>query len=592
MQTAPVPDRMADMPPGAELAAALAGLDLPRLPNHQIVDVLQAQARQLAHDQARLLATMVEVSRTVPGTPGPLRTDERYAWAAGELAAALTLTTRSAERELDFAETLVTDLPQVLDALSAGRLDRAKAWVFAEHLRPSVCGLGPEQVAAICAHLVPPASGWTTGQLAARLLRAIIAVDPDHARRRYQKALREREVISYLDDSGTVTITATGLPTDEAAAAYERLEQLAATIKRAGHPGRLAHIQADVFLGLLNGRYHHCTIEQITTDLLGHTAPSTTDPAPETAPAPQPAPDAAAPSPNHPPTAADRPAGEQGPTADVRTGVEIRVGLSTLLHLDDHPGEIPGLGPVIAPVARDLVTAQHRGAQWRFAITDPEGYLLLAGTTRRRPRQPRPGRCQGGIVEIHVPATLLSRLAQDAAACGDWAAVIADLAAHYARRDELTAALDRHPTSRYVRGALARHIQVRDRTCTHPGCRCPARKADLDHTHDHARGGTTTTTNTGPGCGRHHLYKTELGWQLHQPRPGHFHWTSPLGRTYRTRGEPITPHLPEPTPAPTPPEPAAITPVDDEPRIRRRPPPDSTPHGPPDHPSDSDPPPF
>jgi hypothetical protein len=35
--------------------------------------------------------------------------------------------------------------------------------------------------------------------------------------------------------------------------------------------------------------------------------------------------------------------------------------MSTLLGLDERPGEIPGLGPVIAPVARDLVTAQHHG---------------------------------------------------------------------------------------------------------------------------------------------------------------------------------------------------------------------------------------
>ena len=567
-----------------------------------MVDVLQAQARQLAHDQARLLATIVEVSRTVPGTPGPLRAEAPFAWAAGEVAAALTLTARTAERELDFAETLVTNLPQVFDALSAGRLDRAKAWVFAEHLRPGTCRLQPEQVAAVCAHLVPPAAGWTTGQLAARLLRAIIAVDPDHARRRYEKAVREREVIGYLDDAGTVTITASGLPTDQAAAAQDRLEQLAAAVKRAGHPGLLAHIQADVFLGLLNGRYHHCTIEQIAADLLARAETPVTEPAPEPASAPdpapeapappQPTPDATAPSPDHPAAPAERPADEQAPTTDVRTGVEIRVGLSTLLGLDELPGEIPGLGPVIAPVARDLVTAQHRGAQWRFAITDTEGYLLLAGTTRRRPRRSSPGHCHGGVVEIHIPATLLNRLDQDAATCGDWAAVIADLAAQYARRDELTAALDRNPTTRYARGALARHIQVRDRTCSHPGCRCPARKADLDHTHDHALGGATTSTNTGPGCERHHLYKTELGWQLHQPRPGHFHWTSPLGRTYRTRGEPITPQLPEPTPAPAPSEPADVTPVDEEREILRRPPPEITPHGPPDHPPDSDPPPF
>jgi hypothetical protein len=50
--------------------------------------------------------------------------------------------------------------------------------------------------------LFPPASGWTTGQLAARLLRAIIAVDPDHARRRYEKAVREREIVGISTRPG------------------------------------------------------------------------------------------------------------------------------------------------------------------------------------------------------------------------------------------------------------------------------------------------------------------------------------------------------------------------------------------------------
>jgi hypothetical protein len=40
------------------------------------------------------------------------------------------------------------------------------------------------------------------------------------------------------------------------------------------------------------------------------------------------------------------------------------------------------------------------------------------------------------------------------------------------------------------------------------------------------------------------------GWRLTQPRPGQFVWISPLGRTYRTRGEPVRPDLPEPAPPP------------------------------------------
>jgi hypothetical protein len=135
-----------------------------------------------------------------------------------------------------------------------------------------------------------------------------------------------------------------------------------------------------------------------------------------------------------------------------------------------------------------------------------------------------------------------------------WADVVADLAAQFARRDQLLAALDNRPGDRFPGAALARHIQVRDRTCSHPGCRRPAQRSDLDHTRDHARGGATVQANLGPGCRKHHLYKHELGWQLAQPQPGTFVWTSPLGQVYRTRGEPITPPLPEPQPRPLEPD--------------------------------------
>jgi hypothetical protein len=125
-----------------------------------------------------------------------------------------------------------------------------------------------------------------------------------------------------------------------------------------------------------------------------------------------------------------------GPDADgrVRTGIEIRVGLATLLGLDEQPGEIPGLGPVLAEVARAVVARQVRGAEWRFAVTDPDGYLLLAGVTRRRPRDTgvadRPSApSRGGIVELQVPAEQLAQLAANEAGpagrAEQWAAVVA-----------------------------------------------------------------------------------------------------------------------------------------------------------------------
>ena len=128
--------------------------------------------------------------------------------------------------------------------------------------------------------------------------------------------------------------------------------------------------------------------------------------------------------------------------------------------------------------------------------------------------------------------------------------MIADIAAQFAGRQALLAALDGRPLDRFPGPALARHIQVRDRTCTHPGCGRPARRCDLDHTRARACGGLTVRSNLGPGCSRHHPLKHGRGWTLTQPRPGLFEWTSPLRQVYRTRGEPIMPPLPDPRPRP------------------------------------------
>ncbi|MBV9315616.1 MAG: HNH endonuclease, partial [Pseudonocardia sp.] len=224
----------------------------------------------------------------------------------------------------------------------------------------------------------------------------------------------------------------------------------------------------------------------------------------------------------------------------------------------DRPGEIPRLGPVLPEVARDIVAAQHRGAEWRFAIVDTDGYLLLGGVTRQRPRPAPgtspPGRCRGGIVELQLTAELLDHLARHPLfAGGAWARVIADLAGQFARRDHLLAQLDTRPDDRFARGALARHIQIRDRTCVHPGCMRPAACCEMDHVEDYARGGLTIRINIGPECGLHHPYK-DRGWRLTQPEPGVFRWVSPLGRIYVTRGEPVMPPLPAPRPRPTQPE--------------------------------------
>lgn len=193
------------MAPGPELGMLLGGLNISALTGIDLVEVLRARARQLSHEQAQLLATMVEIGLCDPhaGPDEVARLVHASEFAADEIRAALAWTRNAAYREYHFAEVLLTRLPAVFCALDAG---------------------------AICR--------------------------------------RDRAVIGYLDEDGTATVTGRKLPADQAAAACARIEDLARAAKRAGHPGRVGPLRADIYVGLLEGRWQHLARNQIIADLL------------------------------------------------------------------------------------------------------------------------------------------------------------------------------------------------------------------------------------------------------------------------------------------------------------------------------------
>jgi hypothetical protein len=76
---------------------------------------------------------------------------------------------------------------------------------------------------------------------------------------------------------------------------------------------------------------------------------------------------------------------------------------------------------------------------------------------------------------------------------------------------------------------MRRIIEERDGRCRYPGCRRPARRADIDHTIPHQRGGPTCPCNLSALCRRHHKLKQTKGWKLQQLWPGVFLWITPTG---------------------------------------------------------------
>ncbi len=630
------PEDLAALPPGPELAAVLARVDHRAAPTDDLVTVLEAHSRQLAHEQARMFSVMNEVLHRIPGTTR--RSPVPVPFAADEVRAALAWSRRFADRETDLAFALVVGLPLVQAALLAGRIDRGKAVVFADHL----LNLSEEQAGAICRRVLPAAPGLTPWQIAERIKKLILELDPEYYRKRYDKAVGDRKVVAYLDAEGAAVITGSGLPAEDAAAAVQRVDALARATRRAGHPNTLDQLRADVFLGLLDGSLHGLTRDQIIATLLARDAdpdapgdevairdgcgvaehptggdgPGDAGPddgarphagarpndgarpnsgaEPDEAARPSALPASAEPCPARPdgaepgrPETADTGRDATGRAAPdpgsavrhagglPRAGIEVRVPLSTLLGHDERPGEIPGWGPVTATVARTVVALQRR-AEWRWVVVDAEGRAMSDGITRRRPTTAPHTGVRGGVVELQVPEALL------ADTTGPWAAVIADIGAQHRDRERRAQDLDAHPDDRFPRDGLRRHVQIRDRFCVFRGCRTPARSADQDHTVEHRRGGPTTAADLGPVCRHDHILKTEGGWDLQQPEPGVFLWTSPLGRRYSVRPEPILPPPADPVlrePDPWHDEPADPTerPLDLEPPPRAPPPPPAAP---------------
>jgi hypothetical protein len=130
-----------------------------------------------------------------------------------------------------------------------------------------------------------------------------------------------------------------------------------------------------------------------------------------------------------------------------------------------------------------------------------------------------------------------------------WRAILADLNQRITCRR--AGVPDGDPRRRLAGVLLRRWLGLRDRRCTFPGCRIPVHRCDVDHVVGYAQGGPTVAANLGPVCRRDHGLHTAGGWQVAQPRPGCFVWTSPTGHRY-VRTPPAAAHnaldpMPEPT---------------------------------------------
>ena len=474
----------------ADLADAVRQAGLEHLDDDQLTGLLQA-----AH---RLTAWAAELKLSATSQLAARRSAEARAsgdWrcmehVTDEVAIALTLTKWSADRVLSLAVGL-DRLPLTRAALAAGALDERRAEIIMDELT----GLNDTQAAGVEALLIDKAPSQTSAELRRAAQRAVIAADPAAAKRRKAKALLDARVEAFTEAAGTAALAGRDLPPAEVLAADRNLTALALDLRKAGAEGTLDQLRAHVYLRLLSGRPPEIQPQA------GH--PGTTPP-------------------------------HAGPPV-LRGSVHLTLPLETWLGWSQAPGEVAGFGPLDADDSRALAArlAATPANRWCLSLTDPAGRPVAHGCTRTGPPSPGPGTRAAapdsgpspprGRPPDHGPA------ATGPPGYAQWARQL------MIRPLETGACAHRWESAGYQPGSVLRHlIQIRNATCTAPGCRRPATRGDLDHTTPHHLGGRTCECNLGPLCRWHHWCKQTPGWNLIQARPGTFIWTAPSGRGYRT----------------------------------------------------------
>lgn len=343
--TVSVGQLLAEAPDAA--APVLAGVldtldarDLGSLASAEVISVVQAWERLsgwVAEGQARALRAL-EASSAAEAGPD---VDENLldAEVTEEVALALRLSARSAGGRLSFAEAL-GDLPRVALGLHQGRLSVGHARVLADLLCSPEVDLPArtrEQLEREMVDLLD-ATHLTPGQLRRRARSRLLALDPDAAAQRRQRAVRGRDVSWRADDDGMAWLSAY-LPAQVAQACFGLLDGFA----RSSMP-----TDPDDTRGL-GARRADALVDRLMSGQLDGSLP----------------PDAAPPV---------RPA----------VTINVTVPVSSLAGLDDDPGELDGYGAIDAELVRTLAASDT--ATWRRLLTEPlSGTLLDVGTRTYRP---------------------------------------------------------------------------------------------------------------------------------------------------------------------------------------------------------------
>jgi hypothetical protein len=336
------------------------------LSSHDLLEVMAGWKRLVSWAQAMQTDVIAEFARR---RPGPFAPDEPgravSKFAADEIATRLRITRRAADVRLALAMDLADRLPATRQALLDGRIDLTKARAIAQH----TTGLSDSETRqAVEERVLRRAGSQTASELRRSLLRAVAAADPQAVAKRREKAAAERFLSVYPLPDGMAEIVGV-LPAEDAMAIFTAVDAIA----QSADPDDPRPVEARRVDALVD----------LCANVLssGDSVPPAANPA---------AGDRECPA-----CGARRESSGSGSPSD-RPGrrltrhrrhgphIQVTVAATTLLGVDDHPGELAGYGPIPAAAARRV--AADPDATWHRLLTDPvTGSLLDYGTTVYRP---------------------------------------------------------------------------------------------------------------------------------------------------------------------------------------------------------------
>ncbi len=332
-----LPD-LARLAPGPDLAGHLGVADPATVTDADLVDMIAAAERQTRWASAVQVAAIAELSRRPAFRPDRDRDpDDELRSAAAQVSAELGLAPVTGHRRVATARLLVEQLPATLAALRDGTIDYRRAELIAEVADRH----GMPLAALVEARVLPKAGSRTLGQHRRAIDREVLLADPQGAQRRHEAAAAERRVWFTAQPDGMGQVVA-DLTADGMALVRAMLDAAAAGMKTASPDDERSMDQrrADALVELAR--------LSVASGRLGR----------------------------HPDGLALAAAHGRRPH------IQVTVPLSTLIGIDDHPGELVGYGPIPAAVARRIAA----DGTWRRLLTDPaSGRLLDYGTTRYTP---------------------------------------------------------------------------------------------------------------------------------------------------------------------------------------------------------------